>query len=105
VHKTYQALDVIPHILTSAKIDDASKVHVVTPADVPDPNWLRPGVPDPGQQRFGDALLRAHEFVLIPSVVSTHSWTLIFDPSFAKGLYNGVAQEPFVLDPRLHGKR
>lgn len=105
VHKTFQALDVTPHVLTSAKIDEASKVYVVAPGDVPDPNWLHPGVPDAGQQAFGDALLRAHEFVLIPSVVSTHSWNLIFDPSFAKGLYDGVAQEPFVLDPRLHGGR
>ena len=105
VHKTFRALDVVPHVLTSATIDDATKVHVVAPADVPDPNWLRPGVPDAGQQAFGDALLRAHEFVLIPSVVSTHSWNLIFDPALAKGLYDRVAQEAFVLDARLHGGR
>jgi len=105
VHKTFRALDVVPHVLTSATIKDATKVHIVAPADVPDPNWLHPGVPDAGQQAVGDALLRAHEFVLIPSVVSTHSWSVIFDPALAKGLYDRVAQEAFVLDARLHGGR
>jgi RES domain-containing protein len=102
VHKTFKALDTVPHTLTSARIGDARHVRVVNPADVPNPNWLRPGVVSAGQQAFGDAVLTAHPFVLIPSVVSTHSWNLIFDPAVAKGLYDAVTQEAFALDTRLH---
>ena len=74
----------------------------VEPADVPNPNWLRPGAVSAGQQAFGDALLKAHPFVLIPSMVSTHSWNVICDPAVATGLYGSIAQERFALDPRLH---
>ncbi|HLY53961.1 MAG TPA: RES domain-containing protein [Stellaceae bacterium] len=102
VHKSFRALDTVPHVLTSARIADAGHVHVVEPWQVPNPNWLRPGAVSAGQQGFGDALLKAHAFVLIPSVVSIHSWNLIFDPQAAAGLYDSVTQEPFALDPRLH---
>lgn len=102
VHKTFRTLDTVPHVLTSARIVDAGKAHVVHAADVPSANWLRPGAVGAGQQAFGDALLRAHPFVLIPSAVSPHSWNVIFDPARAKGFYGSVAQEPFALDPRLH---
>jgi RES domain-containing protein len=102
VHKSCRTLDVVPHVLTSARIADAAHARIVEPASVPDPNWLRPGAVSAGQQAFGDALLQAHPFVLIPSVVSTHSWNVIFDPAVATGLYGSIAQEPFALDPRLH---
>jgi RES domain-containing protein len=102
VHKTFQTLDTVPHVLTSARVADARQAHIVIPEDVPNPNWLRPGAPGGGQQAFGDAMLRAHPFVLIPSVVSAHSWNVIFDPAVAKGLYGSVAQEAFALDTRLH---
>jgi hypothetical protein len=46
---------------------------------------------------FGDAMLKAHPFVLMPSAVSTHTWNLVFDPGVAKGFY-----DPFALDTRLH---
>jgi RES domain-containing protein len=102
VHKTFRTLDIVPHVLTSARIADAGRVHVVTAAEVPNPNWLRPGAVGAGQQAFGDARLKAHPFVLIPSVVSTHSWNVIFDPALARGRYDRVTQERFALDPRLH---
>jgi hypothetical protein len=47
-------------------------------------------------------MLKVHAFVLIPSVVSVHSWNVIFDPSVAKGFYDWIAQEAFALDTRLH---
>jgi len=47
-------------------------------------------------------LLKAYPFVLIPSVVSVHSWNVIFHPTAAKGFYGSVAQEPFALNTRLH---
>jgi RES domain-containing protein len=75
---------------------------VVQPDDVPNPNWLRPGIPSAGQQAFGAALLARHAFVLLPSVVSAHSWNLVFDPGMAAGAYALIAQERFALDPRLH---
>ena len=105
VHKTFKALDTVPHVLTWARIADASQAHIVIAADVPNPNWLRPGAPSAGQQAFGDALLATHKFVLIPSVVSVHSWNVIFDPATAKGFYGSVMQEPFALDTRLHPPR
>jgi RES domain-containing protein len=102
VHKTFKTLDTVPHVLTTARIADASQAHVVDAADVPNPNWLKPGAASAGQQAFGDAMLQAHKFVLIPSVVSAHSWTVIFDPAAAKGCYGSAAQQPFALDTRLH---
>ena len=102
VHKGFKALDTVPHVLTSALINEPASVHVVLPGAVPNSNWLRPGIPSAGQQAFGDALLVAHPFILIPSAVSTHSWNLNFDFDVAKALYSMRSQEDFALDPRLH---
>jgi RES domain-containing protein len=105
VHKGFQALDIIEHVLTAATITELASVHVVDPSSVPNPNWLRPGIPSAGQQAFGDALLARHKFVLIPSVVSTHSWNLVFSATAASGAYVLRMQERFALDPRLHPAR
>lgn len=102
VHKGFPVLDTVPHVLTAAAITAPARVHVVTPDDVPNPNWLRPGTPSIGQQAFGAELLERHALILIPSAVSTHSWNLIFDPQRARGLYAQSLQERFALDPRLH---
>lgn len=102
VYKTFKTLDTVPHVLTWARVTDPSRAHVINAADVPNPNWLRPGAVSAGQQAFGDALLKAHPFVLIPSVVSAHSWNLIFAPALAKKFYDRVMQEPLALDTRLH---
>lgn len=102
VHKGFRTLDLVPHVLTSATLTDLGPIHIVSPADVPDPNWLHPGIPSAGQQQFGDSLLAQHLFVLLPSVVSTRSWNLLFDPAMAKGKYVLRSQETFALDPRLH---
>lgn len=102
VHKTFRTLDIVPHVLTAARILDTGKLRVVEAAEVPNPHWLHPGTPSAGQQAFGDALLKGCSFVLIPSVVSSHSWNVIFDAAVAGGLYGAVIQEGFALDPRLH---
>jgi RES domain-containing protein len=102
VHQTFGTLDTVPHVLTSAQIIDPRHVRVVNAGDVPNPNWLRPGAVSVGQQAFGDALLETGAFILIPSVVSPHSWNVIFSPAKAQHLYAHVTQEPFALDPRLH---
>ena len=102
VHKGFKALDTLPHVLTALHIADVSDVQIVRAADVPNANWLRPGIPGAGQQAFGDALLAKHKFVVIPSVVSNHSWNLIFDPTRAKDAYQQHLQEAFALDTRLH---
>ena len=102
VHKTFRVLDTVPHILTSLDIVDRSSIHIVSRRDIPNANWLRPGLPSAGQQAFGDDLLRRHMFVVIPSAVSTASWNIIFDPTVALGAYKIRSQEPFALDPRLH---
>lgn len=105
VHTGFAVLDTVPHVLTSGRIVDPSAVHVVAPSEVPNPKWLRPGALSAGQQAFGDALLRTHAFVLIPSVVSTHSWNVMFVSAGASRGYDQLAQEPFALDPRLHPPR
>jgi RES domain-containing protein len=102
VHKGFRPLDTVPHVLTAMTIIDPTDVHVVPPEGVPNPHWLRPSFPSAGQQAFGDDLLAKHRFVLIPSVVSTHSWNLIFDRAAAAGAYTLKSQERFALDPRLH---
>ena len=102
VHKGFKTLDTVPHVITAARITDIAEVHIVEPGVVPNPYWLRPGVPSAGQQAFGDDLLRRHRFAAIPSAVSTHSWNVIFDPLKAQGFYSKEFQEPFALDTRLH---
>jgi RES domain-containing protein len=102
VHKGFRALDTVPHTLTALTLADPSDVFIVNPGDVPNPNWLRPGIPSAGQQTFGDGLLASHKFVLIPSAVSSHSWNLIFDGLKTKGRYALNFQERFALDTRLH---
>nr|WP_249797905.1 RES domain-containing protein [Bradyrhizobium sp. 199] len=101
VHKGFRSLDMVPHVMTAATIDPAD-ICVVEPGTVPNPNWLRPGIPSAGQQAFGDELLARHPFVVLPSVVSTASWNLIFIAAKAAGSYQLRSQEPFALDTRLH---
>jgi RES domain-containing protein len=102
VHKGFRALDMVAHTLTAMTVAGLSGVHVIDPADIPNPNWLRPGIPAAGQQAFGDDLLNRHKLVLIPSAVSTHSWNLVFIASLAAGFYRVRSQEAFALDTRLH---
>jgi RES domain-containing protein len=101
-HTGFGSLDTVPHLLTAVNITESSNVHIVQPAAIPNPNWLRPGIPGSGQQVFGDRLLAQHKFVLIPSTVSTHSWNLIFVGTNAAGAYSLRLQEAFALDTRLH---
>lgn len=102
VHKGFDTLDTVAHVLTSLTITDPSEVHVVDPGAIPNPNWLHAGNPSAGQQAFGDALLARHKFVLFPSAVSIHSWNLIFVAAAAAGAFSLRSQERFALDTRLH---
>lgn len=104
VHMGFASLDTVPHVLTALAIAKPSAIHVVEP-NMLDPAWLRPGLPDEKQQAFGDGLLKARDFIAIPSAVSRHSWNLVFDSTRARGSYTLELQENFVLDPRLHGKK
>jgi RES domain-containing protein len=102
VHKGFKALDIAPHVLTAAIVAKPASVHIVRPADVPNANWLMPGYPSAGQQAFGDSLLSAYPFVVVPSAISTHGWNLLFDASTSNAMYAMQLQEPFALDPRIH---
>lgn len=102
VHRGFKRMDTVPHILTALHILDPGDVHIVVASSLPNPNWLRSGIPSAGQQAFGDALLRAHKFVLVPSVVSPNSWNLVFVAAMAAGRYAIRSQEGFALDTRLH---
>jgi hypothetical protein len=77
VHKGFRVLDTVPHVLTTITVNPKA-VFVLDPSAIPNPNWLRPGIPSDGQQTFGGDLLSRHKIVLIPSVVSTASWNLMF---------------------------
>ena len=102
VHKGLHVLDTVPHTLLSIEIADPFVVHVVDPAAIPNPNWLRPGTPSAGQQQFGDAVLAANPMALFPSVVSQHSWNLLLDVDAAAGSFQLHGAEAFALDPRLN---
>jgi RES domain-containing protein len=102
VHKGFRILDTVAHVLTAVTIVDPAAVHIVDPASLPNPNWLRPGIPGAGQQAHGNRLLSDHKFIAIPSAVSVHSWNLIFVAGAAAGAYDVRSQEPFALDTRLH---
>lgn len=102
VHKGFTVLDTDPHVITRLCVDAGSDIRIVEPSDIPNPNWLKPGVPSAGQREFGDKLLATHPFVLIPSVVSAFSWNLLFVATNATGLYRLIEQHPFALDTRLN---
>ena len=102
VHKSFAALDTVPHVLTRARILEVTEVHVVMPEDVPNTGWLRPRSPSHGQQAFGRTLLEQHLFVVIPSTVTQESWNLLFNPARAAGRYELETQKRFALDTRLN---
>ncbi len=102
VHTGFDALDTVPHVLTSVTIRDPTLVHIVRPEDVPNPNWLRPGTPSRGQQLHGETLLLQHRVFVIPSEVSTRSWNLVFDAAGLGSAYGLRSQELFALDTRLN---
>jgi RES domain-containing protein len=101
-HKGFKALDTIPHLLICARILDHSRIHEVTPASLPNPNWLMPGSPGQGQQAHGDSLLEQHPFIMVPSTVSRYSWNIVMNPVTAQGLFELVLKEPFAFDTRLN---
>lgn len=102
VHKGLRTLDAVAHTLIQIEVVRPKRVFKLDPAIVPNPNWLRPGTVSKDQQLFGDALLKAHAMVLIPSVVSTHSWNLLIDIDAAKDQFKLKRSEAFALDPRLN---
>jgi RES domain-containing protein len=99
-NRGFRTLDTLPHILTAAIIPDPGSIHIVDPASLPNPNWVRPGSLSAGQQSFGDELLAREKRMLVPSVVSTHSWNLVF--LAAETAFTVYLQEKFALDTRLH---
>ena len=101
VHKGFKVLNTVAHNLYSFTITDPSQVHVVQPGDVPNPHWLHPIPPNQDQQEFGDRLIDAHPYVLLPSAVSGHSWNLLVNVTTAQPLMTDNQSERFALDPRL----
>jgi len=100
VHKGFDVLDAVPHSLLRIALDSAG-AHVVDPADIPNPNWLRPGTVSAGQQAFGAALLDKHPLVLIPSVVSAHSWNVLIETTSLSTRLKSASDVRFALDHRL----
>lgn len=102
VHRGFAVLDTQPFILTRMVVLDPSAVHVVQPADLPNPAWLHSGIPSAGQQHWGAGLLDLHGFVAFPSVVSKLSWNIVFRPDRTIGKYRQAGQDRLVLDTRLN---
>ena len=102
VHKGFDTLDRVPHVLTAFEVLDPGDVHVVPPDAVPNPRWLASAQAGAGQRRWGEALMRDHPFVALPSTVSQFSWNLIFSTGSAAGRYRVIRQERLSLDTRLN---
>ena len=104
VHKTFEVLDMVPHVLTSIEVLPSAydKVFIVRPEDLPNKYWLLSSTSSKGQRDFGDQLLATHPFVVIPSVPAASSWNVLFDSTVVKRMYNLLGQEEFGLDTRLH---
>ncbi|NJR44060.1 RES domain-containing protein [bacterium] len=100
VHKGFDALDRVAHQLLKIELQ-AAGAHIVKPETVPNPNWLHPGIVSVNQQSFGRELLTAHAVVLVPSVVSRHSWNLLVNMEALKPLPKLITSERFALDVRL----
>jgi RES domain-containing protein len=104
VHKGFKVLNTVAHNLCSFTITDPGQVRVVQPGDVPNPHWLHPIPPNKDQQEFGDQLIDAHPYVLLPSAVSGHSWNLLVNITTALPLMTDIQSERFALAPRLRAK-
>ncbi len=102
VHTGFKTLDAVAHRLLSIDITRSAKAHVLDVGSLPDKAWLRPGTVSAAQQAFGARVLGEHPVVVVPSVVSTHSWNLLIDVVGAKGMFALASSEDFSLDPRLH---
>jgi RES domain-containing protein len=100
VHTGFDFLDTVPHTLLALTVDPAG-AHIVAPSDIPNLNWLRPGTVSPNQPKFGDALLDQYPLIVLPSVVSTHSWNLMINVTTAAGRFVLKDQGALALDPRL----
>ena len=48
VHTGFETLDIVPHVISAARIADIAEVHVVQRDDVPNANWLVPGSSERG---------------------------------------------------------
>ena len=101
VHKGLRTLDAVAHTLIQIELVPIKRIFKLDPASVPNAHWLRPGTISKDQQLFGDALLKTHALVLIPSVVSTHSWNLLIDVDAAKAQFILKSSEAFALNPSL----
>ncbi len=104
VHKGFKVLNTVAHNLYSFTITDPARVRVVQAGEVPNPHWLHPIAPNKDQQAFGDQLIDAHPYVLVPSAVSRHSWNLLVNVTTALPLMTDIQSERFALDPRLRAK-
>jgi RES domain-containing protein len=101
VHTGFDALDARPHVLTAMALRPDVRMRVVRPEEIPNPNWLVPGSPTPGQVRFGGELLRQHPVVLIPSVAAQRSWNVLVNPELEADVLTVLMRERLRLDPRL----
>jgi RES domain-containing protein len=102
VHKGFATLDRVAHTLSWCRISAPEALFVVAAESLPNARWLQNGPPSAAQQQFGFDLLNRHGAFVVPSVVSHHSWNLVFSPQAFNARYELVNQERFALDTRLN---
>lgn len=105
VHKGFQVLDAVPHILTAAAVGTEARIRVVRPDEVPNSHWLRPGTLSAAQQAFGSSLLANFDLVLFPSVVVPYAWCAACSVGRGANMPRLLHQERFSLDTRLNPAR
>ncbi|KAA5805533.1 RES domain-containing protein [Alkalicaulis satelles] len=103
-HKTFPVLGALPHTLTRARLKPGLSIRVADEASWPDPDWLKPGIPVPARQAFGDRVLADHHVLIAPSAVSRHSWNAVIRAGDPQELFEDIAQEAFSPDRRLSGQ-
>lgn len=105
VHASFDHLEAFPHTMIEIEILDPGRIHVVHPADVPNPCWLTPAPPSAAQQAYGADLLNKHPFIALPSAVNGFAWNVLINPLTANGLYREVGRKRLALDTRLNPPR
>ena len=105
VHRGFDELNTQPFTLWGLAIADPTQVRLVQRRDLPTPARLHAGIVSGGQQAWGAALLAAHPFVVLPSVLSKLSGSVVFRPDRAADKYALRGQGRLAIDARFNSPR
>ena len=100
VHKHFETLARVPHLLLKILIKDGRNFPRIDRAMMP-VGWCEPGASTDDEKRFGDSELSQSPAIAVPSAVSSHSWNVLLDASGYPAVFELISSEPFELDRRL----